>query len=100
MPSFTVSMSNKLFIVDGSYRNGCEVFDSVTNKFVLIENLREINSWCRGRGWAWRKFSNSEISEFSESTLNESILDTTFYERSSSASEWKFQLCAHKKVEC
>ena len=34
-----------------------------------------------------KNFSNSEISEFSESTLNESISDTTFYEINSSASE-------------
>ena len=39
----TVRMSNKLFVIGGSYRYDCKVFDSVTNKFVLITNLMGIN---------------------------------------------------------
>ena len=39
----TVSMNNKLFVIGGNYSNDCEVFDSVTNKFVIITNLIGIN---------------------------------------------------------
>ena len=41
----TVSMNNKLFIIGGSFRNNCEVFDSVTNKFIIITNLQGINNF-------------------------------------------------------
>ena len=50
------------------------------------------NSTCKIRGVEveverGENFSNLEISEFSEPTLNENISDTTFYQSSSSASE-------------
>ena len=39
----TVSMGNKLFVIGGNYENNGEVFDSVTNKFVIIENTPGTN---------------------------------------------------------
>ena len=35
----TLTISNKLFVIGGHYKNDCEVFESITNKFVFIENL-------------------------------------------------------------
>ena len=35
----TVSIGNKLFVIDGFFNDGCEVFDSITNKFISIKKI-------------------------------------------------------------
>ena len=35
----TVSIGNKLFVIDGFSNDGCEVFDSITNKFISIKKI-------------------------------------------------------------
>ena len=39
----TVSIGKKLFVIDRSFNNGCEVFDSVTNKFTSLNNNLYLN---------------------------------------------------------
>ena len=39
----SVTIANKLFVIDGDYKNSCEVLDGVTNKFVFIKCLNRSN---------------------------------------------------------
>ena len=38
----SVSMGNKMFVIGGRFRNNCEVYDSITNKFTCIEELPKL----------------------------------------------------------
>ena len=40
----TLSINNKLFVIGGYYKSGCEVFESTTNNFVFVESLPKITS--------------------------------------------------------
>ena len=39
----TVSMENKLFVIGGNYNSDCEVFDSISNKFILIKSIPKVH---------------------------------------------------------
>ena len=57
----TVSMCNKLFVID---RNNCEVFESVTNKFLLIENLPEINLFVNAVSIGYKIYVFKDVRRF------------------------------------
>ena len=59
----TVSMGNKLFVVGGDYKNDSEVFDSITNKFVLIKNLPEIGYFTYALSIGYKTYVFQEPSE-------------------------------------
>ena len=38
----SISMGNKMFVIGGNFRNYCEVFDSITNKFTYLKELPKL----------------------------------------------------------